>query len=160
MKVCSKCNEELQITAFSKNKATKDGLFAWCKKCVHEYNIRPEIRIRERRRENTQRYKKYDREYANTKVYNNWTREHIKFLWQEYHIIPEIYDLILEDQNGVCAICGNLPKGKRLCVDHNHDTDEIRGLLCDKCNQAIGLFKDNPEYMMLAAEYVQNKDVV
>lgn len=159
MKICSKCSCKLEDFLFSKNKNTKDGLYAWCKECVHNYNTQPEIRIRERIREKTPKYRVRKQKYANEKIYNDWTREHIKFLWQEYHIVPEIYELILEDQNGVCAICSNPPNGKRLCVDHNHDTDEIRGLLCDKCNQAIGLFRDNPEYMILAAEYIQSKDV-
>ena len=54
------------------------------------------------------------------------------------------YDLTLnefyamnEKQNGVCAICGNPPKKRRLSVDHDHTTKKVRGLLCDVCNRIV-----------------------
>lgn len=60
---------------------------------------------------------------------------------------------MLLDQKGVCACCGNpetrFHKGKPtpLCVDHDHTTNEIRGLCCRSCNSGLGLFKDNIEAM-------------
>jgi hypothetical protein len=56
-----------------------------------------------------------------------------------YGISVEQYSEMLAKQNGVCAICGSVPGGRRLCIDHNHETGEIRGLLCDKCNRALGM---------------------
>ena len=53
---------------------------------------------------------------------------------------------MVEKQNGVCAICGNPETAtshgtiRRLSVDHDHETGEVRGLLCSKCNFALGLF--------------------
>ena len=65
------------------------------------------------------------------------------------------YDKMLNNQNGVCAICGkvNLTR-RRLAVDHNHKTGKVRGLLCGKCNKAIGLFEDNPEILGKAIKYL------
>ena len=64
------------------------------------------------------------------------------------------YDAILEAQGGGCAICGRSPGRKRLPVDHNHETGEIRGLLCLACNRAVGLLGDDPDLARRAAEYL------
>jgi formate dehydrogenase maturation protein FdhE len=65
------------------------------------------------------------------------------------------YDNMLTAQNGVCAICGNPPKsGKKLVVDHNHKTGEVRGLLCTPCNTGIGLLKDNQAILKNASNYI------
>ena len=50
----------------------------------------------------------------------------------------EQYDKMFEEQNGLCKICGLPEINRRLAVDHNHNTGKIRGLLCTKCNNAIG----------------------
>ena len=66
------------------------------------------------------------------------------------------YKNILRKQNGVCAICGEPEPGhKRLSIDHDHTTNKVRGLLCSKCNPAIGLFKDDPELCISAANYLK-----
>lgn len=57
---------------------------------------------------------------------------------------------------GDALICARPPEnGKILNVDHCHETDAVRGLLCSKCNFAIGLLDDNPEYATKAAEYLR-----
>ena len=72
-----------------------------------------------------------------------------------YGLTIEKYDKILEKQNSVCSICsGRCVSGKRLSVDHNHLTGAIRGLLCQKCNQGIGLFNDKPPLLIAAANYL------
>ena len=63
------------------------------------------------------------------------------------------YEAMLEAQGGVCAICKEKPKGSRLSVDHVHGTDQVRGLLCNLCNPALGLFKDNPDITFQAVEH-------
>ena|SRR5437016_5723067 len=67
----------------------------------------------------------------------------------------EEYAAMLERQGGVCAICGDKPRSGRLHVDHIHGTDTVRGLLCNLCNPAIGLFKDDPVRMSKAIEYLK-----
>lgn len=63
--------------------------------------------------------------------------------WVCYRLTPEEYDAILAFQGGVCAGCGEPPRGIRLAVDHCHKTGRIRGLLCWLCNRAIGILRDN-----------------
>jgi hypothetical protein len=57
------------------------------------------------------------------------------YLQRSFGITSEKYDEILESQNGVCALCGRPPAGKRLAVDHDHQTGELRALLCHSCNR-------------------------
>ncbi len=68
------------------------------------------------------------------------------------------YNAMLEAQGGVCAICKKKPKAGRLAVDHVHGTDKVRGLLCNLCNSALGLFKDDPDRLKVAIEYLRKGD--
>lgn len=61
---------------------------------------------------------------------------------KKYGIKYSEYERMFGSQNGVCAICRNKEKnGKRLCVDHDHETGKIRGLLCNICNIALGFME-------------------
>lgn len=69
-----------------------------------------------------------------------------KKLLLRYKISMEEYQSLLKSQNHKCKICQRteVQVGKRLAVDHCHSTGQIRGLLCSKCNQAVGLLNDDP----------------
>jgi hypothetical protein len=60
------------------------------------------------------------------------------------------------EQEGCCMICKihQSQCKQNLHVDHDHETGQVRGLLCQKCNHALGLFKDNPQIIQAALEYV------
>lgn len=69
-----------------------------------------------------------------------------------------------DEQGGRCAACGrpetslgNHGKVKRLAVDHNHETGEVRGLLCLSCNVALGLVDDDVNRLLALAEYLRSK---
>jgi hypothetical protein len=66
------------------------------------------------------------------------------------------YDAMATEQNGACAICGYVPRG-RLHVDHVHDSDPpvVRGLLCRSCNFGIGFLEDSEERLTRAIEYLR-----
>ncbi len=71
----------------------------------------------------------------------------------------EDYERMLEAQNGVCAICGEpRPDERTLHVDHDHETGVIRGLLCFRCNQAIGSFQEDHDIFQAAADYLDRDD--
>lgn len=80
-------------------------------------------------------------------------------LKQSYGISIEQFDKMLEDQCGVCAICGSTPTGKDpvLHVDHCHTTKQVRGLLCTGCNQGLGRFDHDPELLEAAAKYLKEQ---
>jgi len=65
----------------------------------------------------------------------------------------ETYDRLLAEQGGVCAICGNPPKTRRLSIDHDHKTGAVRGLLCFQCNRALPAAK-KAEWFLRAYDYL------
>lgn len=92
-------------------------------------------------------------------------REHIKwktFIVRTYRITPEQYYEMLDEQEGKCAICkSNSPNSERiesgkLFIDHCHDTQKVRGLLCAKCNFGIGYLNDDVNLLQSAIEYINS----
>ena len=79
------------------------------------------------------------------------------YLKKTYNIGLEEYNLLFYRQEGKCAICGiHQTKIERpLYIDHCHETNNIRGLLCSKCNLALGLFQDNIENIERALAYLK-----
>ncbi len=65
----------------------------------------------------------------------------------------DLYDSLLASQDGVCAICGNPPKKRRLSVDHNHRTGQVRGLLCFRCNRQLSTYVTS-QWLRAALVYV------
>lgn len=120
---------------------------------------------------NSDAKKAYDREYKkkNPEIYrkakakykkkNSPTAEERRkwALKSLYGMTSEDYDLLLEQQSKCCAICrSDDPSGfKYFHIDHNHTTGKIRGLLCSKCNTAIGLFGEDIAVMNAALDYLK-----
>jgi hypothetical protein len=119
MRQCCECKEIKLEQEFYKRKDSNTGLSYRCKKCHDTANHKD-------RERNPNRYK-------NTQLM-------IKF-----NISLEYYNKMFEEQLGCCAICGMHQSELKnaLGVDHNHKTGKIRGLLCTKCNIAIGMFNEN-----------------
>tara|TARA_R100000742_G_C4271922_1_gene90977 strand:- start:490 stop:756 length:267 start_codon:yes stop_codon:yes gene_type:complete len=74
-------------------------------------------------------------------------------LKHRYGITEEDYNQMAEEQKHCCQICNNKPV-KPLYVDHCHNTNKIRGLLCHKCNVALGHMNDDPKQLLKAVEYI------
>lgn len=85
---------------------------------------------------------------------------HDKMVQRVYGLEPGDYDRLYEAQGGVCGGCGpwsgRSGKTKKLAVDHDHQSGEVRGLLCSDCNRGIGRYRDNPEIFDNLAEYLRN----
>lgn len=76
-----------------------------------------------------------------------------------FNISVEDYEAMYKAQNGCCAICLKInTSGKRLYVDHNHATKEVRGLLCHMCNTGLGNFDDTRENLQSAINYLTRAD--
>lgn len=78
-----------------------------------------------------------------------------------FDLTVEDYESMLTEQGGTCAICkseeivrASNGKLRNLAVDHCHVTGKIRGLLCGSCNKALGLFRDSPEVLLHATNYL------
>jgi hypothetical protein len=80
----------------------------------------------------------------------------------KYGLSIDAYASLLKSQKGRCAVCGTLDPQSRnganrpgeFAVDHDHETGEIRGLLCNPCNTGLGLFKEDPKRLKKAARYL------
>lgn len=128
MKTCKHCGVEKPLEDFPKNSNMKDGHVNFCFPC---------------------RYEKYYKDRLSSDKY--WSQQ----LKWKYGISIETYNKMSEEQRGLCAVCGNDNGGKRLCVDHRHDTGKVRGLLCTSCNKAIGQLGDTPEGVLAAYNYLK-----
>lgn len=73
----------------------------------------------------------------------------------KYGITLDQYNLILEQQGGVCAICARL-NFRNLAVDHCHKTGKVRGLLCDPCNVSLGLMGESIASIEKILVYLKN----
>lgn len=127
-KICAKCLVRKPVDDFPTNGPNR--IYAYCKPCkkavAKEHSLK--------------RTSEYNRD-ANLKA--------------KFGMNHGDYLEMLEAQGGVCKICGTTPEGKPLCVDHNHSTGEIRGLLCNHCNTGIGMLKDSVENLENAIRYLK-----
>ena len=82
-------------------------------------------------------------------------------LKSRYKITEKDYELMLKSQNRICLICDQPETVKlngdirQLCVDHNHRTGKVRGLLCSSCNVMLGKAKDDPKILQKGANYIE-----
>jgi hypothetical protein len=106
--------------------------------------------------------------YTKNKTSEEWatrTRDRLKknSLKRKFDIDGKTYQRLFTEQNGLCACCGNpetMVNGrsglvKSLAVDHNHETGEVRALLCTACNVAYGLLEESPERIKMLLLYAE-----
>jgi Recombination endonuclease VII len=77
---------------------------------------------------------------------------------RKYGITEQVWDHLLARQHGRCAVCRTDTPGSRgesWHIDHDHVTGQVRGLLCQRCNLAIGMLGDNPDVIRAALRYVE-----
>ena len=156
-KTCSKCKTVKEFGLFTRCKKSKDGYGSWCKNChnkkTHDkYWSNPEaMRAKDREHHHKNKDAKNEKSrkyyYANKDKYRNY---HLK---KCYGIKTEDYEMMRKYQQDKCAICNKELKDK-LLVDHNHITEEVRGLLCNDCNCVLGYAKDNPDILNSAIDYL------
>lgn len=75
----------------------------------------------------------------------------------KFKLTPQEYDVLLESQGGVCAICKQPnPNETFMPVDHDHVTGKVRGILCPNCNNGLGRFKDDVDRLSNAIDYLKD----
>lgn len=133
-KICGSCNKKKPLEMFSNSPNRYSGVSSWCKEC-----------------ENKNKRTKYQNRIRNSNL-------------KKYGLNQVDYEKLLEKQNNKCKICGihaeNAPgvgssNGGVLCVDHDHLTSKVRGLLCSKCNTGLGLFFDDISNLERAILYLK-----
>lgn len=137
-KGCPRCEQVKPLDAF--NRRSNGRLRSWCKPCVNDY---------------TRSYVKTEHGAARRKAaqdaYN--ARNPDYHVGYKYGLKPGEFGRMLEDQDGLCAICRQ-PSEKTLHVDHDHASGAVRELLCSACNLGIGKFKDDSALLRAAADYI------
>ena len=146
MKECSKCKQIKPDTEFYKDSKRPTGLRSWCKGCGRQWVL-----------DNPHKQK-----YASAKWYaNNPSQAKSHRRKSRYGMLSEQYSQLIIDQNNCCAICGHPFGGDgdgrgrtSPCVDHSHNTGNIRGLLCSLCNRMIGHAREDNAILLSAVDYL------
>lgn len=105
--------------------------------------------MREYNKKNPEKSRQINKKYKKTRNYKNSAYKYL------YKITLDEYENLYFLQNGKCKICYKEKEMRKLCVDHDHSTGKIRGLLCDTCNRGLGYFKDNPLFLKNAIKYLE-----
>jgi hypothetical protein len=132
MKICKSCGKNKQLKSYYVSYQGVNGpVYAVeCKECSKKRTTARHRKLPEKQYEYSIKYK--------------------------YGISMEEYFKILDSQGNVCAICKKDNRfKKRFHLDHNHETNKVRGILCQTCNVGIGKFQDNIEFLEAAIKYLK-----
>ena len=146
-KDCTICKETKPIEEFYYHKCT-NSYCSECKECTKKRSKKYREEQPEKIKQMRQNYKERRKDIR----YETDRRAHLK---RKYKITEEDYKQMYEQQKGCCAICQKQIEFRKLCVDHSHETNKVRGLLCKSCNLAIGSFKDDILLLENAINYLR-----
>lgn len=137
LKRCSGCKTDKPYDEFYTDSAHSSGYSRYCKVCEA-------VRSKRWRMANRETVRVSQRDAARRKLYS---------------LEPQDYLDLMTLQQEQCAICGATTSGhgrtSALLVDHDHQTGKVRGLLCHGCNGGLGHFKDDPNRLRAAIEYLE-----
>lgn len=138
IKVCGKCRVSKPVSEYHKSRVGSDGLHNQCKECGNAAKRDWRKRHPDRNRAGKAVWEKQNPAYSlakkGVKVTNEW-------YYDRYALLE-----------GKCEICGQFVE--RLHIDHDHETNEVRGLLCRTCNVGLGHFGDSKEMLIKATRYL------
>ena len=145
---CSRCGETKPVSEFHPHAHIARGYQYWCKECLAES-------------------RRLERAEGNRDL--RMRRKHV--LKATYGITVEDYEAMYERQGGCCAICGEFKipwepghgaegRTKFLVVDHCHETSRVRGLLCFRCNCGLGQFREDPDILLAAIDYLASQEAL
>jgi len=141
VKCCRTCVEYKPLEHFSKDATKKDGKNTQCKSCYSEYHGANHARINARRKALHVRYSERSKAYSKEWAKANPEKVKNKSL-AKYGLDLDGFNCLVELQHGLCKICEcELIIGKHSHVDHDHDTGEVRGILCQNCNTKLGWYE-------------------
>lgn len=160
-KFCTGCERDLSRESFYLRPAHYTGLSFYCKACYAAKTAearKADPDYKQNRRDYYQANREKLSEYSRARYRRDPVRHKLSW-WrsQGIDITEDGYYDLHSRQGGCCAICNKSEheNGKALAVDHDHDTGQVRGLLCDDCNIALGRFKDSPNALRRAIEYLE-----
>lgn len=146
LKRCGRCRESYELSMFHKDNSRKDGLNPTCKLC---------------RSIESKKYSRadYNKEYFKSDNGAYTRRKYV--LMHSYKLSEEEYTEMLDKTRGCCPVClQGFTFGKtkrRIVIDHNHETGEVRGLLCSSCNVGLGQVGDTLESVERLVKYLKGE---
>lgn len=166
-KECRRCQVTKSLDEFYLRKR-KDGTRVpgtYCKACCKAEFSDSYQKNREKRKAQGAAWRAANREkwnaYSAENRVTHLRQRQSSRLRKLYTITIEDYEVMLESQDGMCAICkGHERTGTLFSVDHDHSTGVIRGLLCRSCNSGIGFFKDDIVRVQAAVDYLRSGGTV
>ena len=176
VKVCNQCGIEKPVSEFNLANIHAVGAGKYrgeCKLCQRLwrqenkdklsesgrlYRVKNAEQIKERKRqylsdpENLEKNRQYARDW-----YKNNPERGREIILKRYGITAQQYDEMLKNQDYGCAICGTKKNGrkKNFAIDHDHETGVVRSLLCTQCNAGLGNYRDSPNLLRKAANYLE-----
>ena len=168
-KECRVCKRTLPLlTGFHKWTVNKDGHKNKCKVCTIKATMEYDKKHPGKRKVRDKKYRDKHKKEASA-FSKAWLKKHPekkleyamngykRHLRVKFGLTIQDYDDMYIEQGGCCAICGvhQSETQKRLCIDHNHETGNVRGLLCDRCNTSIGKFNDDINLLRNAIKYLE-----
>lgn len=126
MKRCPKCGETKPVDEFVRNRSARDGVGSYCRPC-HARVVRENVK----------------RNHGNGRSFQLKRRYGVDAQGAAWRVLQ---------QGGVCAVCG---EADPVHIDHDHDSKEVRGVLCFNCNRALGYFGDDLMTLYRAADYLE-----
>ena len=131
MKKCSKCKKVKELSEYTNCKSGKFCVHHYCKKCHSQ-----------------QRKDTY-----------NYNRSRLQQIMYKYKLSESDLNNMYVEQNWNCKICNiqykDVLQRKTLYIDHCHKTGKVRGLLCVKCNNLLGIWDDNIDILKSAIKYLE-----
>ena len=128
-KECTGCNKIKKLSEYNKQSLGFLSTHSKCKEC----------------------YKKYENDRPKRELSTEYRRN--RHLKNRYDLTLDEYNKLYKEQQGLCNICGK--HFEVLHVDHNHETEIIRGLLCADCNHGLGSFQDSLLILEAAIRYLK-----
>ena len=171
MKKCPCCKRVLPFSAFNKCKGRKYGLKAYCKECqgkkdkvYRQSDAYKKSQIRYHgsdkcKKQQKKYYETYMKKHRQTKDGREMLRNNT--LKSRYGITAKEHKSIWQKQNGCCDLCGSPLQYENVHTDHNHITNNIRGLVCQQCNHGLGLFyvdEKGIDILYKAIDYIKRHD--
>jgi len=139
-KNCTGCKKEKDLDEFSPQPTGKLGRHSKCKAChnaaAKKHWMKNKVVL-----------------MARQKIRYHESKSWVK---AKYGLSKDEFNAMVEATNGLCQICHNPPSRRSLSVDHDHATGKVRGLLCERCNLAIGNMLDDPARLRAAAAYLES----
>jgi Recombination endonuclease VII len=177
VKTCPRCEEAKPASGYGRNRSRPDGLSFYCLQCNRARNNRWYLEHRQalgktvRDRswvpdgfrwcpscEQAVAVEDYTRNIGTSSGFGSRCRRcanaanSVGYFYRTYKMTQVQLDALRAAQDDRCAICGDAGPAH---LDHDHDAGHVRQLLCQRCNHGLGLFRDDPAVLRIAAEYVE-----